>query len=69
MTSKKRPTTFTQAFQELEEITSWFDSQESVDLDQGLKKFERGLELASELKKKLSEVENKVEEIKRKFVE
>lgn len=60
---------FSKGFQELEEITRWFDSQEQLDLDAGLKKFERGLELASELKKKLTEVENKVEEIKQKFVE
>ena len=67
MTAKKKATNFTESFQELEEITRWFDSQEQLDLDAGLKKFERGLELASELKKKLAEVENKVEEIKSKF--
>ena len=38
-----------------------------MDLDKGLKQFERGLELASLLKEKLSEVENKVVEIKKKF--
>jgi exodeoxyribonuclease VII small subunit len=65
----KKPPSFAQSFQELEDITAWFDSQENVDLDQGLKKFERGLELAGQLKKKLSEVENKVEEIKKKFAE
>ena len=54
MTAKKKATNFTESFQQL-------------DLDAGLKKFERGLELASELKKKLAEVENKVEEIKSKF--
>ncbi len=58
---------FASAFQELEEITKWFDGEENVDLDEGLKKFERGLELSNELKKKLGEVENKVEEIKTKF--
>ncbi|MBI4256993.1 exodeoxyribonuclease VII small subunit [Candidatus Uhrbacteria bacterium] len=69
MTTKKKTTNFTESFQELEEITRWFDSQEQLDLDVGLKKFERGLELAQELKKKLAEVENKVEEIKQKFSE
>ncbi len=67
MTSKKSTINFGKAFEELEEITRWFDSQDQLDLDRGLKQFERGLELASELKKKLSDVENKVEEIKRKF--
>ncbi|MBI4437608.1 exodeoxyribonuclease VII small subunit [Candidatus Uhrbacteria bacterium] len=69
MTSKKTVLNFSKAFEELEGITRWFDSQEQLDLDKGLKQFERGLELASELKKKLSEVENKVEEIKKKFAD
>lgn len=65
--TKKKETNFAEAFSELEKITQWFDAQEHVDLDEGIKKFERGLELADGLKKKLGEVENKVEEIKRKF--
>lgn len=61
----KKPT-FAQAFSELEEITGWFETAE-VDLDEGLKKFERGLELAKLCKEKLAEVENKVVELKKKF--
>jgi exodeoxyribonuclease VII small subunit len=67
MPAKKQKINFTKAFEELEEIAEWFDSEENLDLDKGLKQFERGLELAGELKKKLSEVENNVEEIKKKF--
>ena len=65
--TKKKDVDFSKGFEELEQITQWFDSQETLDLDAGLKKFERGLELATELKKKLAEVENRVEEIKSKF--
>lgn len=68
MTAKKTSLNFSEAFKELESITEWFDSEENLDLDQGLKQFERGLTLAAELKKRLSEVENKVEEIKKKFI-
>jgi exodeoxyribonuclease VII small subunit len=57
---------FAKAFEELEGITEWFEKGE-VDLDEGLKKFERGLELAKLCKEKMSEVENKVTEIKKKF--
>lgn len=57
---------FQKAFEELEGITEWFEKGE-VDLDEGLKKFERGLELASACKEKLSEFENKVKEIKVKY--
>jgi exodeoxyribonuclease VII small subunit len=57
---------FGEAFAELEKITDWFDKEE-IDLEDGLLKFERGLELAAKLKSRLKEVENKVEEIKVKF--
>ena len=68
MSVKKKSIHFTTAFEELEEITKWFDSEQQLDLDMGLKKFEGGIELEGELKKKLIEVENKVEEIKTKFL-
>jgi exodeoxyribonuclease VII small subunit len=67
MTKKQTTIDFAKSFEELEKITEWFDSEEHLDLDKGLKQFERGLELASLLKAKLSEVENKVTEIKKKF--
>jgi len=57
---------FGEAFAELETITDWFDKGE-IDLEEGLAKFERGLELAAKLKARLKTVENKVEEIKVKF--
>jgi len=64
MTSK--PFHFDAALKELEEITQWFETNE-VDLDQGLVKFERGMELAAELKSHLESVENRVEKIKERF--
>ena len=64
----KKDLNFAKAFEELETITEWFE-REGADLDEGLKKFERGLELAKFCKEKLSEVENKVETIKKKFIE
>jgi exodeoxyribonuclease VII small subunit len=51
---------------ELEKITEWFES-DSVDLNESLAKFERGMQLADELKKELQDVENRVEKIKQKF--
>lgn len=54
------------AFEELERITQEFESGE-VDLEKGVPKFKRGLELARFLKKKLSKIENEIEEIKGKF--
>lgn len=63
----KKPT-FAEAFAELEQITEWFETAD-VDLDEGLKKFERGLELAKQCKGKLADVENKVVELKKKFAD
>jgi exodeoxyribonuclease VII small subunit len=57
---------FEPALIELEEITAWFESSEA-DLDQGLARFERGMELAAQLKEHLAQVENKIEKIKQKF--
>ncbi len=57
---------FTKSLAELAEITAWFESDQ-VDLDQALAKFERGLELATQLKAHLAGVENRVEQIKQKF--
>jgi exodeoxyribonuclease VII small subunit len=64
--TKKTTINFAQAFKELENITEWFEKGE-IDLDEGLKKFEYGLELAKFCKGKLSEVENKIRELKDKF--
>jgi exodeoxyribonuclease VII small subunit len=64
MTAK--PFEFEPALKELEEITLWFESSD-VDLDQGLVKCERGMELAAQLKDHLSIVENRVEKIKQRF--
>ena len=61
-----KPFNFETALKELEDITRWFESSDA-DLDQGLVKFERGMELAAQLKSHLSGVENRVEKIKQRF--
>ncbi len=57
---------FGKKLNELESITEWFESDD-VDLNEALKKFERGMELADSLKKELQQIENRVEVIKQKF--
>ena len=57
---------FQQSFEELEKIVHEFE-EGNLDLDESLKKFERGLQLAEDCKKRLQEVENRVIEIKKKF--
>ncbi|EKD32764.1 MAG: hypothetical protein ACD_76C00151G0005 [uncultured bacterium] len=60
---KSESVDFAKAFSELEEITKWFESG-SIDVDEGLKKFERGIELSKQCQKKLAEVQNRIEELK-----
>jgi exodeoxyribonuclease VII small subunit len=57
---------FAASFSELEKIVEKFEHEE-VDLEEGLKDFEQALTLARTLKERLSSVENKVVEIKKKF--
>lgn len=64
--SKKKSDDFGKAFKELEELAEWFEKEEP-DLDKGLKKFERAMELASQCRDQLSKAEQKINEIKKKF--
>lgn len=57
---------FTKGYEELEKIVADFESRE-LDLEKDLPQFERGLELASKLKERLKEIENKVTEVEKKF--
>jgi exodeoxyribonuclease VII small subunit len=57
---------FEAALKELEQIAAWFERPD-IDLDEGLVKFERGMELAQQLKEHLAGVENRVERIRRRF--
>ncbi|PIW36700.1 MAG: exodeoxyribonuclease VII small subunit [Candidatus Kerfeldbacteria bacterium CG15_BIG_FIL_POST_REV_8_21_14_020_45_12] len=57
---------FAKQFTELEEIVASFDEEE-VSLDEGLKRFERGLQLAEELKKTLETVENTIDSLKERY--
>ncbi len=66
--SDKSEVDFKKLMNELDTIVEWFES-EDVDLDQSLAKFERGMELAQQLKSHLTQVENKVKKIQSKFDE
>lgn len=57
---------FTQAYKDIEEINNWFQ-QEEVDLDEALKKYEKGMELIEKCRKRLKQAENRFEEIKEKY--
>jgi len=64
MTEKKF--NFSEAYKEIEEIGTWFQ-KESIDLDEAIKKYERGLFLISKCKDRLKETENKLKEIQTQY--
>ena len=66
MPTKKETISFSKGYEELEQIVTDFESRE-LDLEKDLPKFERGLEIAQLLQKRLKEIENKVTEIQKKF--
>lgn len=66
MTKIKKDDSFQSAFDELERIVKKFE-EGKLDLDESLKLYERGLELAAQCKKRLSSIENSVKEINAKF--
>ena len=62
---KDKKQSFESSFGELEKIVEELEGGEAK-LDDSLKKFERGLELAAFCRERLKAVENKVREIKEK---
>ena len=63
-TRKKK--TFSAMLSELESIADAFE-KETLDLDEALMQFERGLQLAETLKTHLTGVEQKIERLKKRF--
>lgn len=59
---------FRKAYQEIEEINDWFQ-REDIDLDDALKKYERGMKLIKKCKERLKETENKFQEIKKQYLD
>ncbi|MFH1246231.1 MAG: exodeoxyribonuclease VII small subunit [Candidatus Liptonbacteria bacterium] len=57
------------ALKRLEEIVDWFEAQEEVDVEEGLRQMREGAGLIEELKKKLADAENEFEEIKKELIE
>jgi len=52
---------------QLAEITEWFDNQEEIDVEEGLKKVKEAVGLIKSSKSRLKEIENEFEEIKKEI--
>jgi len=55
----------TKNLKQLSEITTWFDNQEEVDIEEGLKKVKQAAGLIKTSRKRLQSIENEFEEIKK----
>jgi len=53
----------------LEEIAQWFENQDEIDVEEGLQNVKEAAVLIKESKKRLSEVENEFETIKKEITE
>ena len=53
------------SLKKLEEIIGWFDSQKDVDVEAGLEKVKTGVGLIKASRKRLKEIENEFEEVKK----
>jgi exonuclease VII small subunit len=62
---KKEKNSISDSIKKLEKISDWFDGQENVDLEEGLKKVKEGATLIKETKEKLRNIKNEFEEIQR----
>ncbi len=63
MVKEQKKQTLGEALKKLEAIVGWFEEQEEVDVEVGLKKVREGVGLIKEGRKCLAEVENEFEEI------
>ncbi len=51
----------------LSEVTDWFDNQEGIDIEEGLKKVKEAVELIKISRARLKAVENEFKEIKKEI--
>jgi len=58
-----------ESLKRLEEITRWFDAQDSVDVEEGLKKVKEAAELIKSSKARLRDIENEFKEIQKDIEE
>ena len=56
-----------ESLKKLEAITTWFESQEEIDVEKALEKVKEGVALIKSSKERLHEVENEFEIVKKEL--
>lgn len=62
---KKTKNTLGETLGELEKINQWFESQENVDIEEGITRVKSGVQLVKEAKTKLKKIENEFVDLKK----
>lgn len=57
--------TLGESLKELEEISTWFEEQDEIDVEKGIMKAKEGAALLASTRKQLAAVENEFEEVKK----
>ncbi len=55
--------------EKLAETAEWFENREDIDVEEGLKKVKEAVEIIKESKKRLREIENEFEKVKKELGE
>ena len=63
----KSTANITEMMKKLRAITEWFEPQEEIDVEKGLRKVKEGAELIKASKERLKELENEFEDVKKKL--
>ncbi len=53
--------------EKLKEIAEWFEELDDVDVEEGLQKVKEAVEIIKESKKRLSDIENEFEKVKKEL--
>ncbi len=53
--------------EKLKEIAEWFEALDDVDVEEGLQKVKEAVEIIKESKKRLSDIENEFEKVKKEL--
>lgn len=67
MTKKTNNINLTESLKKLNEIVSWFENQEDIDVEVGLEKVREASELIKVSKGRLAEIENEFKEIEKEI--
>ncbi|MDD2913096.1 MAG: exodeoxyribonuclease VII small subunit [Candidatus Pacebacteria bacterium] len=67
MAKENNPKDLNESLKRLSEISFWFENQKEIDVEEGLKKVKEAAELMKLGRKRLKDIENEFEEIKREI--